>query len=259
MAASDGALGYAGGMNYRLHGLGLWLSLTLLCGCAARETDVGAASQSSEPAPAAAEQPWYEPEIRTFEAADRASPPRSGMVLFVGSSSVRMWETLERDMAPAPVLKRGFGGSRTGEVLAVFDRIVRPYEPRVIVYYCGDNDLGTDNTDSEGAAEGFVTFDRRARELWPDVRVLYIAIKPSVARWRNWDAMRRANEIVRAYCERTPGAAYLDIATPMLGSDGTPDPSLFLGDGLHLNAKGYAVWTGVVRDPVVRAWQETVP
>ncbi|MFG0259146.1 MAG: hypothetical protein ACF8LK_02245, partial [Phycisphaerales bacterium JB041] len=84
---------------------------------------------------------WYEREIWAFEAADRADPPEPGRVLFIGSSSFRLWKTLEADMVPVPVLNRGFGGSKTGEVLAVFDRIVVPYAPSVIVYYCGDNDL----------------------------------------------------------------------------------------------------------------------
>jgi len=101
---------------------------------------------ASPAAPAAT--PWYEPEIAAFEAADKASPPPPGQVLFIGSSSIRMWTTLATDMSPVPVLNRGFGGSKTGEVLAVFERIVLPCSPRVIVYYCGDNDLGTDNTDS---------------------------------------------------------------------------------------------------------------
>lgn len=167
-----------------------------------------------------------------------------------------MWETLERDMAPAPVLNRGFGGSKTSEVLAVFDCVVLPYEPRVIVYYCGDNDLGTENKDAAGAAEGFLAFERRSRAEWPGVRVFFIAIKPSLARWSNWESMREANEIVRAYCERTPRATFLDIATPMLGADGKPDPTLFKSDGLHLNGKGYEVWTRVVRGPVVEAWEQ---
>lgn len=234
--------------------LALTTSLVLM-GCRSApgvDPDAGSAAD----APAAAAEPWYEAEIRAFEAADRDSPPEPGRVLFIGSSSIRMWETLASDMAPAPVLNRGFGGSKTHEVLAVFDRIVLPYEPSVIVYYCGDNDLGTDNTDARGAAEGFVAFDRRARELWPRVRVLYIPIKPSLARWGNWEAMARANGMVREYCERTAGAEYLDTATPMLGADGRPDPSLFLEDGLHLNSRGYAVWTGVVRGPVLEAWGE---
>ncbi|MCC7387523.1 MAG: hypothetical protein IT431_02015 [Phycisphaerales bacterium] len=208
------------------------------------------------PAPAPPADAWYEPEIRAFEESDRASPPPAGQVLFIGSSSARMWTSLARDMAPAPVLNRGFGGSKTAEVLEVFNRIVLPYEPSVIVYYCGDNDLGTDNHDWESAANGFIAFDRLARSIWPKVRVFNLPIKPSLARWGNWESMRKANDMVREYCEATPGATYLDTVTPMLGPDGTPDPSLFLQDGLHLNDAGYALWTRVVRDPVVGAWRQ---
>ncbi len=199
--------------------------------------------------------PWYESEIAAFEASDAADPPATGQVLFIGSSSVRMWETLDDDMAPMPVLNRGFGGSKTGEVLEVFDRIVVPYQPSVIVYYCGDNDLGTSNTDWRSAADGFIAFDQRARKRWPGVEVLYIAIKPSPARWNNWPAMERANAAVRDYCDRTRGATYLDVATPMLASDGTPDRTIFMEDGLHLNADGYEMWTGVARPPTLAAWR----
>jgi lysophospholipase L1-like esterase len=218
------------------------------------------ASQSSDQVAAPAEPvgstapAWYEQEVRAYEAADEAGMPEPGGVLFIGSSSIRMWKSLEADMDPLPVINRGFGGSKTHEVLAVFDRIVLPYEPRVIVYYCGDNDLGTDNTDSEAAAEGFIAFDRRARAEWPGVQVINIPIKPSLARWGNWEAMRRANEMVRAYCERTPGAVYVDTATPTLDPSGAPDPAMFLGDGLHLSERGYEVWTSVVRPAVMDAW-----
>ncbi len=221
----------------------LALLVTLLCSCRSHQT-------AAPPQPA-----WYETEIQAFEQADAANPPAPGQVLATGSSSIRMWTTLAEDLAPAPVINRGFGGSKTGEVLAVFDRVVTPYNPSVILYYCGDNDLGTDNTDAQAAADGFIDFDRRARALWPDVDVFYIAIKPSMARWSNWAAMATANAMVKTYCEATPGAHYLDIATPMLTPRG-PDPMLFLADGLHLNDKGYEVWTSVIRGPVVEAWQK---
>ncbi|HZW09780.1 MAG TPA: GDSL-type esterase/lipase family protein [Phycisphaerales bacterium] len=239
-------------MRFQRFGTVLLVALvTIGCASSARDGD-GVAPGVVAPAAFAA---WYEPEIRAFEAADEASPPAPGQVLFIGSSSIRMWGTLAEDMAPAPVLNRGFGGSKTGEVLAVFDRIVEPYAPSVIVYYCGDNDLGTESTDSRAAAAGFIEFDLRARSRWPGVRVFYIPIKPSVARWSNWAAMARANGIVREYCQETEGAEYLDTVTPMLGADGRPDPSLFLDDGLHLNEKGYEVWKGVVSGPVVEAWR----
>ncbi|MCC6229146.1 MAG: hypothetical protein IT432_07970 [Phycisphaerales bacterium] len=199
--------------------------------------------------------PWYEPEIRAFEAADRASPPAPGHVLFIGSSSIKFWKSLGADMSPLPVLNRGFGGSKTREVLSVFDRIVTPYQPSVIVYYCGDNDLGTDNTDSQSAADGFIDFDQRCRSHWPNVRVIYIPIKASIARWSNWPAMQRANSLVREYCSRTPGAIYVDTVTPTLTAGGTPDPSLFESDGLHINAKGYELWTRVLKPAVLAAYE----
>lgn len=211
-----------------------------------------AASVHAQPPPA----PWYEPEIQAFEAADKASPPAPGQALFIGSSSIRLWTTLASDLSPVPVLNRGFGGSKTADVLAVFDRIVLPYEPSIIVYYCGDNDLGTENTDSQAAADGFLEFDRRARARWPQVQVFYIPIKPSVQRWANWPAMKKANQLVEAYCKETPGAIYLDTVTPALTPDGKPDPSTFREDGLHLNEKGYAIWAKVVRQPVLDAWEK---
>lgn len=218
-------------------------------------TPPAASSNSTPSAPTTPTEAWYEPEIRAFEAADTLHTPAPGGVLFIGSSSIRMWKTVEADMRPVPVLNRGFGGSQTRDVNAVFDRIVLPYKPGVIVYYCGDNDLGTDNTDSHAAADGFIAFARRVHQAWPGVRIFYIAIKPSLARWKNWPAMERANAIVRGFCEETPNTAYLDVATPMLTEQRMPDPTLFLGDGLHMNAKGYAIWTAVVRPPVEQAWR----
>lgn len=200
-------------------------------------------------------EPWHEPDVAAYEQADENQMPAPGQVLFIGSSSIRMWDTLARDMAPVPSINRGFGGSRTPEVLAVFDRIVRPYHPSVIVYYCGDNDLGNDNTDSQAAADGFIAFDQLARQTWPEIQVIYIPIKPSLARWQNWDAMLRANELVRQYCERTDGASYVDTVTPTLTDEGRPMPSIFMPDGLHLNAEGYEIWTAQLRPAVHRAWK----
>lgn len=228
----------------------LLLTVAVLGGCRSAPPAAHDAPASVESTPA----PWYEPEIAAFEAADEASQPPPGRALFIGSSSIRLWSSLAQDMAPVPVLNRGFGGSKTGDVLAAFDRIVAPYRPGLIVYYCGDNDLGDDNTDAYAAAHGFIAFVERARALWPQVEVFYIAIKASPARWHNWPAMNLANQIVRAYCAHTPGAVYLDTVAPTLGSDGKPDPRFFQPDGLHLNAEGYALWTAVIRPRVLVAW-----
>ncbi len=113
---------------------------------------------------------------------------------------------------------------KTPEVLAVVDRIVYPYEPSVIVYYCGDNDLGTDNTDSESAAAGFIQF--APCTSLPKTKILYMSIKPSIARWDNWEAMTRANVLVARYCGKHDHAYYMDLASPLL-KNGKPDPDVF--------------------------------
>lgn len=256
VAAETGCGRYTWRMNATMNRWGASGSIAIamiLAGChgSGAEHDGATPSASGE-----ASAPWYEREIRAYEDADSKGMPPPGGVLFVGSSSIRMWDTLAEDMSPAPVINRGFGGSKTDEVLAVFERVVAPYEPGVIVYYCGDNDLGTTNTDAWGAADGFIEFDRRARALWPEIEVIYIPIKASLARWSNWEAMELANSIVRAYCDSTPGATYADTVTPTLAADGTPDPAMFLGDGLHLSAAGYEAWTGVVRPLVLEAWRD---
>jgi lysophospholipase L1-like esterase len=203
--------------------------------------------------PPPTEAPWYEPEIRAFEAADRENPVRPGQVLFVGSSSVRMWGTLAEDMAPAPVLNRGFGGSKTPDVLAVTDRVVLPCRPGVIVYYCGDNDLADPGSAPERAAEGFIAFARRVRARLPGTPILYLSIKPSPARWARWPAMREANALVAAYAEAMPGVEFVDVATCLLGADGTPNPAYYAEDALHLSEAGYAQWTRVLRPRVLEA------
>jgi hypothetical protein len=232
---------------------GLALTSIAITGCSSsqnREAATTAEQNSEQTAPAK----WYENEIRAFEAADKKNPPDTWQVLFVGSSSFRLWKTLERDMSPAPIINRGFGGSKTSEVLEVFDRTVLPYKPSVIAYYCGDNDLGVDGTDWETPADNFIAFEQRARELWPDVHVFYVPIKASLQRWKKWPNMKQANDKVRAYCDANLGVTYLDTVTPTLLADGTPDPSIFEGDGLHINEKGYAIWTTVIREQIVEAW-----
>jgi hypothetical protein len=85
----------------------------------------------------------WEPAITAFETQDRRQPPKPGQVVFAGSSSIRFWHTLAADMAPIPVLNRGFGGAHLRDVLRYADRIVTPYRPQAVVVYAGENDLGS--------------------------------------------------------------------------------------------------------------------
>ena len=178
---------------------------------------------------------------------DRDHPAPERPIVFVGSSSIRLWETLQKDMAPLPVLNRGFGGAQLSHVVHFVDRTVIQYHPRAVVLYAGDNDLDERTGKSaEDVARDFRTFVSLVQAGVPDVRIYYLSIKPSRLRWSDWPRQQKANAEISALCAGDPRLGYIDVATPMLAA-GKPPRDLFRFDGLHLSAKGYALWTGVIR------------
>lgn len=187
---------------------------------------------------------FFADEIAAFEAEDQERPPPERPIVFVGSSSIRLWDTLAEDFAPLPVLNRGFGGSQLWHVNHWVERAVLRYRPRAVVLYAGDNDLDerTGKTAAD-VARDFEAFVRLVHAAVPDARIYFLAIKPSRMRWARWPEMRRANEAIAALCARDPRLAFLDTATPMLATGEPPSRELFVFDGLHLSGEGYALWT----------------
>ena len=183
----------------------------------------------------------WEQDIRAFEEADHRAMPSPGGVLFVGSSSIRLWESLARDFPGVTTINRGFGGSQLPDAVHYMDRIVLPYAPRTIVLYAGDNDLWAGAT-PEQLLEDYERFVSRVHERLPETRILYLAVKPSTARWSIADRIRKANALIRARAARDPRLGFVDVFTPMLGPDGRPRPELLVEDGLHMTPAGYAVW-----------------
>ena len=202
---------------------------------------------AAAPAPAALPDPGrFEAEIQQLEAEARAHPPAPGGVLFVGSSSIRLWPTLAADFPGVPVVQRGFGGSTMRDVVHFAPRLVLPARPRLVVVYAGDNDLAEGVTPAQLLAEVQALATLVRREL-PDTRLLVLSVKPSPARWALVEKQREANRLVRDYAQDTGGAVrYVDVFTPMLGPDGRPRPELFVEDGLHMTAAGYAIWRDVL-------------
>lgn len=186
----------------------------------------------------------WERAISRFEEADLADPgPRQG-ILFVGSSSIRFWN-LNRSFPDQPVIGHGFGGSQIDDTIHFADRIVWPFKPKVIVFYAGDNDVAAGKS-AKVVADDFKTFSTLVHQHLPDTHLIYIAIKPSIARWSLADKMKQANAAIAQQCEADDQRTFLDVWTPMLTDDGEPDPKLFVKDGLHLNKTGYKLWTDLV-------------
>ena len=184
--------------------------------------------------------PAWETDMQRFEAADAQSPPPRGGVLFIGSSSIRFWDTLAQDFPGVPVINRGFGGSELRDSTWYADRIIVPYAPRQILIYAGDNDLNAGRTPQQLRAD-FIAFVERVRRDLPKAKIAYISNKPSPSRAQLLPVQREANTLIAAEAQRL-GVDYIDIFTPMLDASGQPDESLFIEDRLHMSRAGYVIW-----------------
>jgi lysophospholipase L1-like esterase len=193
---------------------------------------------------AADEENRWEATIQRFEAEDRKQFPPTGGVLFVGSSSIVGWD-VKKHFPDLPAINRGFGGSQIADSVHFADRIVLPYEPKTIVLYAGDNDIAAGKGPSQVLAD-YQQFVARVHKRLPQTRIVFVAIKPSLARWKLVDEMRRANALIRAVAEKDPRLRFVDVDGPMIGPDGKPREELFRPDGLHLNAKGFELWSRLV-------------
>ncbi len=185
--------------------------------------------------------------------ADHHTPFPAGGVVFVGSSSIRMWSTLAEDMAPIRVLNRGFGGSRLFDAVYWSEELVSVREPALVVVFSGTNDLAGDSPKRpERICELFLELVERLRHADGELEIVYIAITPTLARAEHLPAVREANRLIRAACERDPRLEFVDPSPGLVDASGRPDPRFFRDDQLHLNAAGYAVWSAAIRRVVER-------
>lgn len=191
----------------------------------------------------------WEQDVRRFESMDALDPPPAGAVLFIGSSSIRLWATLATDFPQVQVVNRGFGGSELRDSTWYADRLVIAHAPRQVLIYAGDNDLHSGRSPAQ-LREDFRAFVQRLRRDLPAVHIAYIANKPSPARLQLLEVQREANSLLRAEAEAS-GVDYIDVFTPMLDAQGRPREGLFVADRLHLNQAGYALWKQVIA-PYVR-------
>jgi lysophospholipase L1-like esterase len=200
----------------------------------------------------------FEDEIKAFEEADKAQMPPKGGIVFVGSSSFRMWGTVAQDFAPLPVLNRGFGGSTTPEVIHYAPRIVYKYQPSVVAYYCGDNDLAS-NTPPQVVFQNFKKFIGETEKNLPNATVVVLSAKPSASRWALWKEYQQYNSMVEQFAKNRPNLRYVDVGQVLLAANGEPDPSLYAEDQLHLNPTGYAKWTALLKPILTEAYNSKTP
>lgn len=209
----------------------LFLSLVLV--------EAPLAAQAADPDPAR-----YAEQIEAFESWDAKNTAPDDAILFVGSSSIRFWDTAEW-FPEREVINRGFGGAHISDVNHYAEVTVLRHRPDVVVFYAGDNDIAAEKS-PDRVFEDYRTFVDAVLAEKPGTHIIFVAIKPSLARWSVWSAMQEANDRVRSFSRGRYNLHYADVVPPMLGPDGEPIPEQFVDDGLHMTGAGYEAWTDVV-------------
>jgi len=201
---------------------------------------------------AARDPAFFASAIAEFEAADAQAMPAPGGIVFVGSSSIRFWTTLADDMAPLPVVRRGFGGAHMSHVVHEARRIVVPYAPRAIVVFVGGNDVASGKSVREVAGD-YAEFLALVRGELPEADVWILSSKPSKLRWSKWGELQALDAELRALADADPRVRFVETGRTLLAPDGRPD-DVYRLDGLHLNAEGYRRWTAVLKPLLLEAY-----
>ncbi len=195
----------------------------------------------------AQQSPPFFNEIEAFKKQDSVNPPPKNAIVFVGSSSFRMWSNVQDYFPGYTIINRGFGGSSLPDAIRYASDIIIPYNPRQVVIYSGENDFTADGVNAEIVYNRFTTLFEIIRKDLPKTHVLYVSIKPSPSRLKYMPEMVKANAMIKKYLKNNRRADYVDVYSKMLLTDGTPMPDIFKADKLHMNEAGYAIWQKAIK------------
>lgn len=197
----------------------------------------------------AQQKPFWD-EIKAFRAADSIQEPHDGMILFIGSSSFRLWKTVNDDFHNTTILNRAFGGATLEDVIRYQDDVVLKYKPKKIFLYCGENDIASsEKVTPEVVFLRFKVLYAAMRAKFPDTPIVFVSIKPSILRWSMKDRMMTANALISNFLKDKPHAVFVNIWDNML-ENGKPMKDIFIEDNLHMNQQGYAIWTKAMENLV---------
>lgn len=192
-------------------------------------------------------------DIQQFKKADSLSFPAKKQILFIGSSSFTFWKDAQDYFPGKPILNRAFGGSTLVDLTRYRYEVIFPYQPKQIVMYCGENDFAASDTVTvETVAGRFKALFSLIRARYPQVPFLYVSMKPSPSRAHLMPKYKSANELIKSYLTVQKNTSFADVYSAMLKADGSPMEDIFVGDRLHMNAKGYAIWKEILNPLLIK-------
>ena len=187
------------------------------------------------------EKPFWN-EIRAFQKQDSIEKPNDGMLLFIGSSSFRLWKNINVDFNNPSILNRAFGGATLLDIIRYQEDVALKYKPKKIFIYCGENDVASsDKVTPKVVFKRFKILYKSLRNHFPKTPIVFVSLKPAISRWAIKDRMIASNKLISNYLNRKINAKFVNIWDKML-ENGEPKKDIYSEDKLHMNAKGYAIW-----------------
>jgi hypothetical protein len=171
-------------------------------------------------------------------------------ILFIGSSSVRLWDSVSSDMLPYQAIARGYGGAKLSDFVFYTNRIVSPNQAGAIVLFIANDIAGDEVNDisPDRVLSLFRLTVKQIRRSHPDVPVFWIEVTPTPSRWKVWPQISKANKLISDYCEKKENLFFIQTSDKFLNENRLPDTSLFVSDMLHLNRVGYLLWSECIKE-----------
>jgi hypothetical protein len=190
----------------------------------------------------------WEKDIQNFEHLDKSETYPKDAILFAGSSSIKLWSTLEKDMAPYPVIQRGYGGAKLSDFVVYAARIFDPHPCKAIIIFIANDISGGDMDKSpQEVAALFRNVLKTIRKTHPGTPVFWIAVTPTPLRWKVWPQIIKASNLIKDICDNHKNTYFIRTDFAFLNENGQPRNELFRSDNLHLNENGYAIWTEIIK------------
>jgi hypothetical protein len=191
-------------------------------------------------------------EVRALITKRILHPPPDKSIIFIGSSIFRLWLTLESDMKPLQVFNQGFGGAKTWDILNYADRLVIPYQPRIIVYYCGSNDISVGEK-AKGIQQRFQMFVEYISTNLPETLIFFVSINRVPEKQSKWDIVDAANDLIQKYCQKVPYLEYIDVNSALFDAVGQPKLDWLESDLVHLKPIAYQEFTKIIKPILLKA------
>lgn len=212
-----------------------------------------------EPHRKAALERW-EKDIQALEELDKKEPDPDDAILFIGSSSIRRWKSIQEDMKPWPVIRRGYGGAKFSDLAVFVDRLVSPHRVRAVAIFVANDISGKDTDKSpEEVRDLYDYIVKRIKQIHPEAHIFCIAVTPTSSRFKAWPAINRLNQLLNEYSEQGELLHFIATAKEYIGENGRPKDELFVDDLLHLNDEGYDVWAEVIKGQLSKVLSESHP